>query len=146
MGDTLLEISLARFLTRCGMHVHEVGIPYVDRFFQGPEMTLFAETCTDMHVSFPRLIEKPDNYNQVQRLRDSEPDLVITGMALANALEARGVATKWSAEFAFTPIHGFSYANDLLEVVTRPLRRRATLHSSDSVHEDFVPHASHLPE
>ncbi len=30
MGDNLLEISLARFLTRCRMTVQEIGIPYMD--------------------------------------------------------------------------------------------------------------------
>ena len=30
MGDNLLEISLARFLVRCGMTVQEIGIPYMD--------------------------------------------------------------------------------------------------------------------
>ena len=34
MGDNLLEISLARFLTRCGMIVYEIGIPYMDKRFQ----------------------------------------------------------------------------------------------------------------
>ena len=31
MGDNLLEISLARFLIRCGMIVYEIGIPYIDK-------------------------------------------------------------------------------------------------------------------
>ena len=35
MGDNLLEISLARFLARCGMIVYEIGIPYMDKRFQG---------------------------------------------------------------------------------------------------------------
>ena len=34
MGDNLLEISLARFLTRCGMIIYEIGIPYMDKRFQ----------------------------------------------------------------------------------------------------------------
>ena len=29
MGDNLLEISLSRFLIRCGMIVYEIGIPYI---------------------------------------------------------------------------------------------------------------------
>ena len=65
--------------------------------------------------------EKPDNYNQIQRIYELEPDLVITGMAHANPLEARGINTKWSVEFTFAQIHGFTNARDILELVTRPL-------------------------
>jgi len=35
MGDNLLEISLARFLVRCGMTVQEIGIPYMDKLSGG---------------------------------------------------------------------------------------------------------------
>ena len=59
-----------------------------------------------------------------------EPDLAITGMAHANPLEARGITTKWSVEFTFAQIHGFTNARDILELVTRPLRRNASLAQS----------------
>ena len=39
MGDNLLEISLARFLVRCGMIVYEIGIPYMDKRFQTAELS-----------------------------------------------------------------------------------------------------------
>jgi hypothetical protein len=42
-------------------------------------------------------------------------------------LEARGINTKWSVEFTFAQIHGFSNARDVLELVTRPLRRNDNL-------------------
>jgi light-independent protochlorophyllide reductase subunit N len=80
-----------------------------------------------LHVPLPRIVEKPDNYNQIQRIRDLQPDLVITGMAHANALEARGISTKWSVEFTFAQIHGFTNARDILELITRPLRRNTNL-------------------
>jgi len=123
MGDNLLEISLARFLIRCGMIVYEIGIPYMDKRFQSAELELLKKTCNDMNVSFPRIVEKPDNYNQIQRIRELQPDLAITGMAHANPLEARGITTKWSVEFTFAQIHGFSNTRDILELITRPLRR-----------------------
>ena len=123
MGDNLLEISLARFLIRCGMIVYEIGIPYMDKRFQGSELSLLEKTCRDMKVSMPRIVEKPDNYNQIQRIRALQPDLVITGLAHSNPLEARGITTKWSVEFTFAQIHGFTNARDILELVTRPLRR-----------------------
>lgn len=127
MGDNLLEISLARFLVRCGMTVPEIGIPYMDKRYQAAELQLLEKTCHEMNVPLPRIVEKPDNYNQIQRINELHPDLVITGMAHANPLEARGINTKWSVEFTFAQIHGFTNARDILELVTRPLRRNNSL-------------------
>ena len=127
MGDNLLEISLARFLIRCGMTVPEIGIPYMDKRYQAAELALLEKTCHDMGTALPKIIEKPDNFNQLQRIQENRPDLVITGMAHANPLEARGINTKWSVEFTFAQIHGFTNARDILELVTRPLRRNNNL-------------------
>lgn len=123
MGDNLLEISLARFLTACGMIVYECGVPYLDKRYQASELLLLEQTCLEKNVPMPRIVEKPDNYYQIQRIRELQPDLVITGMALSNPLEARGINTKWSVEFTFAQIHGFANSKDVLELVTRPLRR-----------------------
>nr|YP_009519538.1 Protochlorophyllide reductase subunit N [Udotea argentea]AYC65551.1 Protochlorophyllide reductase subunit N [Udotea argentea] len=123
MGDNLLEISLARFLIRCGMIVYEIGIPYMDKRFQASELKLLEKTCHEMNVAMPLIVEKPDNFNQIQRIRALKPDLVITGLAHSNPLEARGITTKWSVEFTFAQIHGFTNARDILELITRPLRR-----------------------
>lgn len=127
MGDNLLEISLARFLIRCGMVVYEIGIPYMDKRFQAAELALLEKTCIQMGVPMPRIVEKPDNYYQVQRIKELQPDLAITGMAHANPLEARGITTKWSVEFTFAQIHGFANVREILELVTRPLRRNKNL-------------------
>lgn len=127
MGDNLLEISLARFLIKSGMIVFEIGIPYMDKRYQGAELKLLQQTCKDKNIPIPIIIEKPDNYNQVDRIREMKPDLVITGMAHANPLEARGINTKWSVEFTFAQIHGFTNAIEVLELVTRPLRRNQKL-------------------
>lgn len=127
MGDNLLEISLARFLIRCGMTVFEIGIPYMDKRYQSAELAFLESTCKKMNIALPTIVEKPDNYNQVERIREMKPDLVITGMAHANPLEARGINTKWSVEFTFAQIHGFTNAIDILELVTRPLRRNKKL-------------------
>jgi light-independent protochlorophyllide reductase subunit N len=127
MGDNLLEISLARFLIRCGMIVCEIGIPYMDKRYQASELLLLEKTCLEMGVTLPSIVEKPDNYKQLERIRILKPDLVITGMAHANPLEARGINTKWSVEFTFAQIHGFTNSRDVLELVTRPLRRNGSL-------------------
>lgn len=142
MGDNLLEISLARFLIRCGMIVFEIGIPYMDRRYQASELSLLQKTCEEMKVPFPRIVEKPDNYYQIHRIRELQPDLVITGMAHANPLEARNITTKWSVEFTFAQIHGFTNAREILELVTRPLRRNTNLqvfsNSFEATESNFV--------
>jgi light-independent protochlorophyllide reductase subunit N len=120
MGDNLLEISLARFFIRAGMIVYEIGIPYIDKRFQSEELKLLRQTCFDMGVPLPRIVEKPNNYNQIQRIRELQPDLVITGMAHANPLQARGITTKWSVEFTFAQIHGFTNVKDLINLISRP--------------------------
>ena len=80
-----------------------------------------------MGVMIPRIVEKPDNYNQINRIQDLQPDLVITGMANANPLEARGLNTKWSVEFTFAQIHGFTNSKDILDLIVRPLLRNKNL-------------------
>jgi light-independent protochlorophyllide reductase subunit N len=127
MGDNLLEISLARFLIACGMIVFEIGIPYMDKRYQAAELALLEKTCKDKNLSIPIIMEKPDNFNQIDRIQSLRPDLVITGLSHANPLEARGINTKWSVEFTFAQIHGFTNSRDILELITRPLRRNQSL-------------------
>lgn len=129
MGDNLLEISLARFFVKCGMVVYEIGIPYLDKRYQSAELNLLEKNCIEMGVFLPIIVEKPDNYNQIDRIIDLCPDLVITGMAHANPLEARGINTKWSVEFTFSQIHGFTNAKNILELICKPLQRQATFKS-----------------
>jgi light-independent protochlorophyllide reductase subunit N len=90
MGDNLLEISLARFLVRCGMTVPEIGIPYMDKRYQAAELALLEKTCHEMGAPLPRIVEKPDNYNQIQRIKELTPDLVITGIRRNNSLKDLG--------------------------------------------------------
>ncbi|KAH7421365.1 hypothetical protein KP509_13G053800 [Ceratopteris richardii] len=104
MGDNLLEISLARFFIRCRMVVYEIAA----------ELLFLQQTCKKMNTSLPRIVEKPDNYSQVQRMHELKPHLAITGIAHANPLEARNINTKWSVEFTFAQIHGFSNVQDIL--------------------------------
>ena len=66
---------------------------------------------------------------QLDRVRASNPDLVVCGMGLANPLEAEGISTKWSIEMVFSPIHGIDQAADLAELFSRPLKRNQILTS-----------------
>ena len=51
----------------------------MDKRFQAAELDLLEKTCHDMNVPMPRIVEKPDNYNQIQRIKELQPDLAITG-------------------------------------------------------------------
>jgi light-independent protochlorophyllide reductase subunit N len=121
MPDSQMEIPLARFLSReCGMELVEVGTPYLDRQLMAAELELLPPGT--------QLSEGQDVERQLERLRAAQPDLVVCGLGLANPLEAEGIATKWSIELVFSPIHGCDQAGDLAELFARSLRRRARLH------------------
>jgi light-independent protochlorophyllide reductase subunit N len=120
MPDSQMEIPLARFLSReCGMELVEVGVPYLDRQLMAADLALLPAGT--------RLCEGQDVERQLERVRAEHPDLVVCGLGLANPLEAEGIATKWSIELVFSPIHGCDQAGDLAELFARPLRRRDLL-------------------
>jgi light-independent protochlorophyllide reductase subunit N len=120
MPDSQMEIPLARFLAReCGMELVEVGTPYLDRQLMEQEIALLPAGT--------QLSEGQDVERQLERVRASRPDLVVCGLGLANPLEAEGIATKWSIELVFSPIHGCDQAGDLAELFARPLRRHNLL-------------------
>ncbi|NDH53504.1 MAG: ferredoxin:protochlorophyllide reductase (ATP-dependent) subunit N [Betaproteobacteria bacterium] len=118
--DSQLEIPLARFLAReLGMHLVEVGTPYLHRQNMAEELALLPAGTA--------LSEGQHVENQLDRCTAARPDIVVCGLGLANPLEAQGLTTKWSIELVFTPIQGFDQAADLVELFTRPLVRRMRL-------------------
>jgi len=118
--DSQLEIPLARFLAReLGMTLGEVGTPFLHREHLAEELALLPRGTA--------LSEGQDVEKQLDRCRNTAPDMVVCGMGLANPLEAEGFTTKWSIELVFSPIQGFEQAGDLAELFARPLRRRAML-------------------
>ncbi len=118
--DSQLEISLARFLVReCGMNALEVGSPYINRKIVAPDLEMLPEG--------PIISEGQDVDRQLDRCREYKPDLTICGMGLANPLEAEGLATKWSIELVFSPVHGYEQAGDLASLFYRPIKRRELL-------------------
>jgi light-independent protochlorophyllide reductase subunit N len=120
LPDSQLEIPLARFLHReLGVRLVEVGTPYLDRQMVGAELPLLPPDVT--------LAEGQHLDRQLDRVRAARPDLTVCGLGLANPLEAEGLATKWSIELVFTPIHGYEQAADLAEIFARPLERRSRL-------------------
>ncbi|MCX7889990.1 MAG: ferredoxin:protochlorophyllide reductase (ATP-dependent) subunit N [Rhodobacteraceae bacterium] len=120
LPDSQLEVPLARFLTReCGMTAIEVGTPYLHRELLGPDLALLP--------AGPRISEGQDVDRQLDRVRSDRPDLTVCGLGLANPLEAEGLATKWSIELVFSPVHFYEQAGDLAGLFARPLQRRALL-------------------
>jgi light-independent protochlorophyllide reductase subunit N len=118
--DSQLEPPIARFLAReCGVDLVEVGTPFLHREHLSEELKMLPEGL--------RLSEGQDVDLQLDRCRADAPDLVVCGLGLANPLEAEGIATKWSIELVFTPIHGYEQAGDLAELFRRPLDRRGRL-------------------
>ena len=120
LPESQLEVPLARFLQReCGMELVEVGMPYLNRELMQRELDLLPDAT--------RVMEGQHVEEQLDRVRAARPDLVVCGMGLANPLEAEGIATKWSIELVFSPIHGIDQAGELAELFSRPLHRHQLL-------------------
>jgi light-independent protochlorophyllide reductase subunit N len=118
--DSQLEPSLARFLFQeLGMAPVEIGSPYLHK-------DLLSEELENLPAGVV-LSEGQDVDKQLDRCRALKPDLVVCGLGLANPLEAEGMATKWSIELVFSPVHGFDQAGDLAGLFARPLIRRSLL-------------------
>lgn len=117
MPDSQLEVPLARFVAaELGMIPIEVGTPYLHREHLAAELAALPERV--------RISEGQDVDLQLDRVRAERPDLTVCGLGLANPLENEGLATKWSIELVFSPVHGFDQAGDLAELFARPLVRR----------------------
>lgn len=127
-GDNMLELPVSRFLKAAGAIVVETGTPYVNRKFHARELELLRGE---------RIVEMPNMSRQMKDIRTLKPDLVITNFWQANPYEGEGIATKWSTEFLFTPLFGFSGAGDLANLFSRALNRRRKLNTLDW--QDFLP-------
>tara|TARA_Y100001970_G_scaffold200773_1_gene244294 strand:- start:64340 stop:65596 length:1257 start_codon:yes stop_codon:yes gene_type:complete len=126
LPESQLEISLARFLhNECEMDLIEVGTPYLNKDLMEEELNLLPENT--------KIVEGQHVEKQLDRVRESNPDLVVCGMGLANPLEAEGINTKWSIEMVFSPIHGIDQAADLAGLFSRPLKRNQILTSQTLV-------------
>jgi light-independent protochlorophyllide reductase subunit N len=118
--DSQMEPCLARFLSQeLGMAPVEIGTPYLHKDLLSEELD---QLPADVLISEGQDVDK-----QLDRCRAAQPDLVVCGLGLANPLEAEGMATKWSIELVFSPVHGFDQAGDLAGLFARPLIRRELL-------------------
>ena len=72
------------------MDLIEVGTPYLNKDLMKEEINLLPDNT--------KIVEGQHVEKQLDRVRESNPDLVVCGMGLANPLEAEGISTKWSIE------------------------------------------------
>ena len=81
--DSQLEVPLARFVSReLDMKLTEVGTPYLHRQHLASELELLQKDIV--------LSEGQDVERQLDRCRQTRPDLTVCGLGLANPLEAEG--------------------------------------------------------
>lgn len=117
-ADNLLELPLARFVKNAGADVVECSSTYINRRFHAREIAALEGV---------KLVEQPNFDRQLQDIAAHQPDLVISTMGTTNPLLGAGVVAKWSTEFAFMPIHGWTGVTTLASMFTRSLSRHAQL-------------------
>jgi light-independent protochlorophyllide reductase subunit N len=125
-ADTLMELPLARFLRAAGCEVLEVSTPHVHKKFHARELAA---------LNGVPVYEQPNFNRQFGTIKRLQPDLVVANLATTNPLIGHGVVAKWSTEFAFMPIHGWSGTGTLANMFTKALRRHALLDADDAFWE-----------
>jgi light-independent protochlorophyllide reductase subunit N len=121
-ADNLMELPLARFLRHAGCEIVECSSTYINRKFHARELAALEGVP---------VVEQPNFDRQLRSIAELQPDLVVSTLGTTNPLIGRGVVAKWSTEFAFMPIHGWSGVGTLAGMFTRPLRRHAQLDPLD---------------
>ncbi len=121
-ADNLLELPLARFLRAAGCEIIECSSTYINRRFHKIELAALDGV---------NIFEQPNFDRQLRDIAQFEPDIVISTMATTNPLIGQGVVAKWSIEFAFMPIHGWTGVGTLANMFTRSMRRHAQLDPLD---------------
>ena len=122
-ADTLMELPLARFLRAAGCEIVECSSTYINKKFHQAELAALAGVP---------VVEQPNFGRQWQDIQRLQPDLVISALATTNPLIGHSVVAKWSTEFAFMPIHGWTGVPTLAGMFTRSLRRHAQLDALDA--------------
>ncbi len=121
-ADNLLELPLARFLRAAGCEVVECSSTYINKRFHKMELAALEGV---------NVVEQPNFDRQLRDITKLKPDIVISTMATTNPLVGHGVVAKWSTEFAFMPIHGWTGVGTLANMFTKSIRRHAKLDPLD---------------
>jgi light-independent protochlorophyllide reductase subunit N len=121
-ADNLMELPLARFLQSAGCEIVECSSTYINKKFHKAELDALADV---------KIVEQPNFDRQLQDIERLKPDIVISTMATTNPLIGHGVVAKWSTEFAFMPIHGWTGVGTLAGMFTKSIKRHAQLDPLD---------------
>lgn len=117
-ADNLMELPLARFLRNAGCEIIECSSTYINKRFHERELAALAGV---------KVVEQPNFDRQLADIAALQPDLVVSALATTNPLIGQGVVAKWSTEFAFMPIHGWSGVGTLAGMFTKSMKRHAQL-------------------
>ncbi|EKD27616.1 MAG: Light-independent protochlorophyllide reductase subunit N [uncultured bacterium] len=117
IGDSLLELPLARFLAECGAEIMELGVPYINSIFHKYE----ADFLSQQGVS---IVEAPDNRRQLEKIKNLKPDMVFSPLSLSYPLKALGLKPVWSVKFfrPETSFYGFEKSDILIKTFVNSLR------------------------
>jgi len=116
MGDNLLELPLARFLSACGAKIVEIGTPFVHSLFHREELERLRQQ--DIPI-----VESPNNIRQLERIKNIKPDLVVVPLAWSYPLEEMGFKTLWSVKLFQDETYNYGFENSrlLLKMFTNSL-------------------------
>ncbi len=121
-ADTMMELPLARFLKNAGADVVECSSAYINKKFHARELEALEGV---------RIVEQPNFHRQLEEIRESRPDMIVTSLMTANPFVGNGFIVKWSMEFTLMPIHSWSGVFTLANLFVSPIKRREHLPEFD---------------
>jgi light-independent protochlorophyllide reductase subunit N len=121
-ADTMMELPLARFLKHAGADVVECSSAYINKKFHARELEA---------LSGVRVVEQPNFHRQLEEIRRTRPDMIVTSLMTANPFVGNGFVVKWSMEFTLMSIHSWSGVFTLANLFVSPLLRRQKLPAFD---------------
>jgi light-independent protochlorophyllide reductase subunit N len=121
-ADTMMELPLARFLMHAGAEVVECSSSYINKKFHSRELEALAGV---------RVVEQPNFHRQLEEIRRTRPDMIVTSLMTANPFVGNGFVVKWSMEFTLMSIHSWSGVFTLANLFVSPLIRRSNLPEFD---------------
>jgi light-independent protochlorophyllide reductase subunit N len=121
-ADTMMELPLARFLKHAGADVVECSSAYINKKFHARELEALDGI---------RVVEQPNFHRQLEGIRRTRPDLIVTSLMTANPFVGNGFIVKWSMEFTLMSIHSWSGVFTLANLFVAPFLRRQSLPAFD---------------
>ncbi|AAM73368.1 MAG TPA: ferredoxin:protochlorophyllide reductase (ATP-dependent) subunit N [Chlorobaculum sp.] len=121
-ADTMMELPLARFLKNAGAEVVECSSAYINKKFHARELEALEGV---------KVVEQPNFHRQLEEIRATRPDMIVTSLMTANPFVGNGFIVKWSMEFTLMSIHSWSGVFTLANLFVSPLLRRESLPEFD---------------